>query len=67
VSLGRWGMNLANEVSPPTMKRPWFEDRMKHSSMHKLNNSKPLTLFTTLVVMKIIGHHSRPIETGSMQ
>jgi hypothetical protein len=47
------------------MKRPWFDDRMKQSSRHKLNISKPLTLFATLVVTKIIDHHSRPIETGS--
>jgi len=64
VFLERW-MNLANEVQPPTMKRPWFDDRMKHNSRHKLNISKLLALFATFVVAKIIGHHSRPIETGS--
>jgi hypothetical protein len=51
----------------PTTKRPWFNDRIKHSSRHKLNISKLLALFATLVVTKTIGHHSRPIETGSIQ
>jgi hypothetical protein len=40
---------------------------MKHSSKHKLNISKPLTLFATLVVTKKISHHGRPIKTGSTQ
>jgi hypothetical protein len=45
------------------MKRPWLDDRMKHSSRHKLNIPKPLSLFTTFAVSKTIGHHGRTIET----
>jgi hypothetical protein len=62
---GRWRMYLANEIESLTSEWPRLDNWMHQRRRHQLNISALLTLFTSFVVPKTIGYHSRLIKESS--
>jgi hypothetical protein len=57
-------MYLANEIQSPTSEWPRLDNWMQQCRRHQLNISVHLTIFTSIVVPKAIGYHSRPIKAS---